>query len=397
MKRLVIVGGGFAGVWSALGAAWKLYENKADHIEIVLISPHPDLHIRPRLYEQNLSDVCVPLDSVLRPVGIRRIQGMVRSVHPVEKQIVLDGENGEQILSYDRLVLAAGSRLHRPDIPGLDEWAFDVDTYEGAVKLDRHLRRLPYHPVPGREVVVVVGAGFTGVEIATEMVDRLKNIGLNEGSIVLVEKGAVLGVDWGPHLRAVVEKALDDLGIEIRLSTSIRSVTRTGVELDTGERITPATIIWAAGMRANPLTRLIPAEKDELGRLPVDEFLRVNGHPHLFAAGDIAKAKTDDTHHALMSCQHAIPQGKIAGHNAAADLLGQPMKPYRQERYVTCLDLGPWGAVFTEGWDRAVKATKKEAKKIKQTINRVWIYPPVGNAADILAVAAPDASHRRNT
>ncbi|BCU80702.1 dehydrogenase [Polycladomyces abyssicola] len=393
MKRLVIVGGGFAGVWSAIGAAWKLHEKRADHIEIVLISPHPDLHIRPRLYEQDLNDVCVPLDSVLQPVGIQRIQGMVRSVHPVEKQIVLDGE---RTMSYDRLVLAAGSRLHRPDIPGLDEWAFDVDTYEGAVKLDRHLRRLPHHPLPGREVVVVVGGGFTGVEIATEMVDRLQKIGLNDRRIVLVEKGAVLGADWGPHLRSVVEKALDDLEIETRLSTSIRSVTRTGVELDTGERITAATVIWAAGMRANPLTRTIPAKKDELGRLSVDEYLRVNGHPHLFAAGDIAKAKTDETHHALMSCQHAIPQGKIAGHNAAADLLDEPLKPYRQERYVTCLDLGPWGAVYTEGWDRAVKATKKEAKKIKQTINRVWIYPPVGNTADILAVAAPDASHRRN-
>jgi NADH:ubiquinone reductase (H+-translocating) len=393
LKRLVIVGGGFAGVWSALGAAWKLHEKRADHIEIVLISPHPDLHIRPRLYEQDLNDVCVPLDSVLQPVGIQRIQGMVRSVHPVENQIVLDGE---RTMSYDRLVLAAGSRLHRPDIPGLDEWAFDVDTYEGAVKLDRHLRRLPHHPLPGREVVVVVGGGFTGVEIATEMVDRLQKIGLNDRRIVLVEKGAVLGADWGPHLRSVVEKALDDLEIETRLSTSIRSVTRTGVELDTGERITAATVIWAAGMRANPLTRTIPAKKDKLGRLSVDEYLRVNGHPHLFAAGDIAKAKTDETHHALMSCQHAIPQGKIAGHNAAADLLGEPLKPYRQERYVTCLDLGPWGAVYTEGWDRAVKATKKEAKKIKQTINRVWIYPPVGNTADILAVAAPDASHRRN-
>jgi NADH dehydrogenase len=164
LKRLVIVGGGFAGVWSALGAAWKLNESKADHIEICLISPHPDLNIRPRLYEQDLRDVRVPLDPVLQPVGVRRIQGMVRSVHPLEKRIVLNEEKEERILSYDRLVLAAGSRLHRPDIPGLDEWAFDVDTYEGAVKLDRHLRRLPHHPVPGREVVVVVGGGFTGVK-----------------------------------------------------------------------------------------------------------------------------------------------------------------------------------------------------------------------------------------
>src|SRR5437879_8855089 len=116
MKRIVIVGGGFAGVWSALGAAWKLHESNADHIEICLISPHPELLIRPRLYEQDLSNVRVPLDHVLQPIGVRRIQGTVRDVHLVEKRIALDGENGERTLSYDRLVLAAGSRLHRPDI-----------------------------------------------------------------------------------------------------------------------------------------------------------------------------------------------------------------------------------------------------------------------------------------
>lgn len=77
-----------------------------------------------------------------------------------------------------------------------------------------------------------------------------------------------------------------------------------------------------------------------------------------------------------MSCQHAMNLGRSAGHNVAADLLGHPTRPYRQPKYVTCLDLGPWGAVYTEGWDRQVKMKGAEAKRLKNRINTERIYPP---------------------
>ena len=91
----------------------------------------------------------------------------------------------------------------------------------------------------------------------------------------------------------------------------------------------------------------------------------------------------------MMSCQHAMNLGRSAGHNAAADLLGLEQIPYSQPKYVTCLDLGPWGAVYTEGWEREVKLTGAEAKQLKHRINSEWIYPPRADRAEALAAADP--------
>ena len=115
-------------------------------------------------------------------------------------------------------------------------------------------------------------------------------------------------------------------------------------------------MIWAAGIRAAPLTQQIPAERDNFGRLLVDRDLRVPSVPGVFATGDAASAACDDVgNYALMSCQHATRMGAFAGNNAAAELLGVPTKPYHQKAYVTCLDLGEAGALFTRGWERKVE------------------------------------------
>ena len=130
-------------------------------------------------------------------------------------------------------------------------------------------------------------------------------------------------------------------------------------------------------MRANPLTEQIPAERERSGRLIVDSNLRVPDAPAVFAAGDTARAETDDLgNRSLMSCQHANRLGAVAGFNAAADLLGVPPEPYRQKNYVTCLDLGPSTAVFARGWDSKVELTGEQAKNMKREINTKWIYPP---------------------
>jgi NADH dehydrogenase FAD-containing subunit len=93
------------------------------------------------------------------------------------------------------------------------------------------------------------------------------------------------------------------------------------------------------------------------------------------AAGDSAWAQMDDKHVSVMSGQHGRPMGRFAGHNVVCDLLGEPMLPLRIEWYVTVLDLGPWGAVYTQGWDRNVASVGEAAKRTKQTINCQRIYP----------------------
>jgi NADH dehydrogenase len=144
-------------------------------------------------------------------------------------------------------------------------------------------------------------------------------------------------------------------------------------------------------MRASPLARMIPVERDGAGRLPVDACMRIVGAPGVFAAGDIAAAPLGAGHVTVMSCQHARPMGRIAGHNAASDMLGcDDAIPLDIDYYVTCLDLGPWGALYTEGWDRRVASAGAEVKTVKQTINRNRIYPPrSGDRREILAAASP--------
>src|SRR4029453_15765899 len=144
-----------------------------------------------------------------------------------------------------------------------------------------------------------------------------------------------------------------------------------GVTLSTGEHIESATVIWAAGIRAAPLTQQIPGERDNFGRLLVERDLRVTGVPGVFATGDAAKAACDDIgNYALMSCQHATRMGAFAGNNAAAELLGVATRPYHQKAYVTCLDLGDAGALFTRGWERKAEMVGEVANKNNQENNQ---------------------------
>ncbi|MNN35071.1 NADH dehydrogenase-like protein [compost metagenome] len=157
-----------------------------------------------------------------------------------------------------------------------------------------------------------------------------------------------------------------------------------------GQRIEANTVIWTVGVRASALTAQVPGERDGQGRLHVDRHLKVKGQEHVYATGDVAYAATDELgNFAVMSCQHAIVLGRHSGNNVAADLLGVEPTPYSQPKYVTCLDLGAWGAVYTEGWDRQVKLLRKEAKDLKTQINTTWIYPPAADRATALAAADP--------
>lgn len=396
-QRLVIVGAGFAGMYAALSAARLRDAHGAspEQLEIVMVAPEPTLAVRPRLYEARPETLGAALRPVLDAVDVLFVRGSVEAVDTAAHSIAIVAPGGErEAMVYDALVIATGSRLFRPPVPGLAEHGFSVDQLDEAIALDRHLHDLARRPVSGaRNTVVVAGGGFTGIEAATEMPSRLRSILGAQAPIrvVIAQRGPVIAPDMGEGPRPIIEQALLDLGIETRLGSGVASLDADGVTLGDGERIECHTVIWAAGMRAAPLTALIPGERDSLGRLIVDRDLRVAGVPGVFAAGDAAKAVIDNAgKHALMSCQHATRMGAFAGNNAAADLLGLPASRYHQEAYVTCLDLGRAGAVFTRGWDRAVELVGMDAKKLKQEINTVWIYPPKTERNVALASADPE-------
>jgi NADH dehydrogenase len=395
--RLVIIGAGFAGMYAALSSARLREMSNASpgKLEIVLVSPEPNLVVRPRLYEPRPETLTAPLDRVLEAIDVRFVQGSVETIDTKSREVGIATAGGSrEALHYDRLVIAAGSRLFRPIIPGLAEHAFSVDQLADAIKLDRHLHSLADRPAgAARDTVVVAGGGFTGIEVATEMPSRLRAILGKEARprVVIVERGNAIAPDMGAEARPAIEDALRKVGVETRLGAGVAALDDSGATLGDGTRLESATVIWAAGMRAAPLTAQVPAERDNFGRLIVDRDLRVSSVPGVFATGDAARAACDDRGNvALMSCQHATRMGAFAGHNAAAELLDAPTRPYHQEAYVTCLDLGAAGAIFTRGWDRKVELIGEEAKKTKHEINTVWIYPPRAERAAALASADPE-------
>jgi len=397
VTAVVIIGSGFAGLWAALGAARRLDELAvpAGTVDITVVSDKPFHDIRVRNYEADLSACRIPLADVLDPAGVAHIAAEVTAIdHGARTVTTPRGVT----YGYDRLVLASGSHVVKPDVPGLREFGFDVDTHDGAVALQRHLQGLADDPpTPSAATVVVVGAGLTGIETSCELPNRLRQLFARASvtpRVVLVDHKAI-GSDMGASARPVIEQALSDNGVETRTGVSVAAVGKRGVSLSSGEQLETTTVVWCAGMRASPLTEQLPVARDRLGRVPVDDYLRVVGVPSIFAAGDVAAARMDDEHLSVMSCQHGRPMGRYAGYNVIGDLLNQPLLALRIPWYVTVLDLGPAGAVYTEGWDRVVVANGATAKATKQTINTLRIYPPLtGKRSDLLAAAAPELQAR---
>lgn len=394
-KRIIIAGSGFAGLWAALAAQRAIHlAAQEQNIEVLMVSPSPNVDIRPRLYEAVLENMYPDILDILNVVDVKYVAGWVNEVNAAAQNLVITTIHGDQqSLSYDRFILATGSTTFMPPIPGLIEHGFSVSTLADAEKLDQHLKNLANKPTnAARNTVVVAGGGLTGLETVAEMPERLRSI-LAETDIrvVLVDSSAEIGTALGDEAAVVIQEALSELGVEGKAGLRVTALDASGVTLSNGERIETETVIWTAGMRANSLTSQIVGEKDNLGRILGDAYLHAPEAKNIFVTGDTVKVPTDNLgNFNVMSCQHAMSLGRVAGYNAAAELVDLPLHVYSQPKYVTCVDLGPWGALYTEGWDRKVQFVRHEAKKIKQEINTVWIYPPVADREAVFAIANPD-------
>lgn len=376
--RILVIGSGFAGFWAAL-AAKRFAGDRAD---VTLLSPEPVLQIRPRLYEARPETLGVDLLPLLAKVAVDFARGEAARLDPKSKTVTL--ADGEQ-LSYDRLIVATGSRMRRPPVPGA-ETSYSVDSQAEAIAFDTRLAEIARKgTVP---TIAVVGAGFTGIELVLELRDRLLIHGGAEAAerarIVLIDRADVVGPELGPGPRPVIEEALREARVELYLDAQISELAADRIAFADGTSLAVDAVALATGMAAAPFTAQIPGERDRLGRILVDSSLRAPEAPEIFVAGDAAAADTGDGHKALQSCQHAGQLGRVAGENAARDLLGEASTPYRQLQYLTCLDLGRSGAVVTQGWDRRIERIGEEGKALKRFINTRLIYPPAGGSVEAL-------------
>lgn len=401
--NIVIIGGGFAGVWACLSAAVTLEKAAAAHktpITIRLISDQENLTIRPRLYETPHHSMLVPLQPLLNTMKVELLTGRVTFIDAQKNQVLVATHTDKatpatQTLPFDQLIIATGSALSVPQGLGLEDSdkVFSVDTYREAMRFEQYLQATTTaHNLP----FVILGGGFTGIEMATELRKRLTQQG-KDNDIVLIDAKHQIGEGLGSHLQQPIASALQASRVSTACNTRVVKLAGNQLEL-VSEGVKSVmqieALILASGLRANvpdnnfaSVTNALE-DRDEFGRFGVNRYLQLPDLNHVLMAGDTAKAlaheepsqeesvSQNQAHYTYMSCQHAIPMGLVAGRNAALACLQQPVEAFRKSVYATCIDLGETGALFTMGWERQLQSQGNEAKQLKQQINHEWISPP---------------------
>jgi NADH:ubiquinone reductase (H+-translocating) len=353
--RVVVVGGGFAGYH----AVRSLVRRLGGTAEIVLVSPTNYFLYLPLLPEVASGvleprRISVSLADTLPP-AVRHAQGEVDDVDLAGRTVRwMDPEGRHHTTTYDRLVLAVGSVHKLMPVPGLSEFAHGFRGIPEALYMRDHLIRQidlaagtdDPEERRARCTFVVVGAGYTGTEVAAQGVlftrDLARARGLGDDAVrwLLVSRGKVLsGLD--PHLGATAERVLRERGVEVHTGDTVEEATADGVLLHSGEHVPTRTLVWCVGVRPDPLIEGVGLELAE-GRVVVDRTLTVPGHPEVFACGDAA-AVPDPGHpgrFTAMTAQHAERQGRLAGRNVAASLGRGRARPYRHRDLGFVVDLG---------------------------------------------------------
>jgi NADH dehydrogenase len=355
--RVVIAGGGFAG----FHAARKLGRLAKGQVDIALINPTDYFLYMPLLPEVTAGildprTVAAPLTSTCR--GVRLVLGAMTGVDMESRTVtVRDPEDNVRTLGYDHLVVALGSVNKLLPVPGVTDTAHGFRSLAEAIYLRDHILRqleiadLSDDPAEreARCTFVVVGAGYTGTEVAAAG-QLLTNIAVRhqpglsgqKTRWMLVDIAPRLMAELDPRLSAVAHRVLSKRGMEIRTGTSVELATHEGVKLSDGQFVPTRSLIWCVGVRPDPMVEQIGLPMNR-GRLTVDEYLVVPGHPEIHACGD-AGAVPDLTRPGsitAMTAQHAERQGKLLANNVAAALgIGRAQsRPYRHRDLGFVVDL----------------------------------------------------------
>ncbi len=384
LKHLIIVGGGHAGTSAAISAARaRSLFTKQEELRITLINSTPYLGIRPRYYEYELEKTQILLTSLMSPINVEVINATVVAIDFDNKSLQYCIQDITSSCQFDSLILTAGSEIKQPNISGIQQYSHNIDSYSTALKfrtaLTNHIQQQNSN---ANCKVAILGGGLTGIELACELpvtVDKIcksHNVMNMKVDISLLDRNKTvlnLGENPQPH----IIEALKLAGVQCINHANVTEITANSVIYNKEQELKADLIVSTLGLRANKLTEKLDLSKDSLGRLHTTPYLQISNYPYCFAAGDIALSKVDAEHDSVMSCQHARPQGRYAGNNAVALLYNEELLPYSQPNYVTCVDLGAYGAVYTEGWQRQVKFSGQQAKTMKQHINCDRIYPPL--------------------
>jgi NADH dehydrogenase len=345
-KRILILGGGFGGLYTALELEKAMARDP--HLEVTLVNRENFFLFTPMLHEVAASDLDIthivnPIRKVLQKV--RFFHGEVQSIDlPSRRVHVVHGpEHHQHEIDYEYLVIALGSTTNFYGLPGLKEKALTMKSLGDAIHLRNQLIDLLEEAdfecaVGARKdllTVVVAGGGFAGVETVAAVNDFLReavtfypHLARELIRVVLVHPGAVILPELGEKLGLYAQQKLMERGVEVRVNTKVNGVCDRGVELGDGTLISARTLVWTAGTSASPVLETLPCKK-ERGRVVVNEYMEVPGWAGVWAVGDCAVIPDHRTGKPYPpTAQHAMREGKTLARNILVALHGGTKKAF---------------------------------------------------------------------
>ncbi len=362
MRRVVILGAGFAGIEAAAELDRRLADSPDCEITLVnktnyflftpLLPQIPSSFINPRHIVQ-------PVRDIRGRRKFRFVRDTVRAIDLAARQVRLT----TAALDYDYLMVALGSRRNDFGVAGVAEHTFDFKSLEDAVVLREHVLDLCEHADHTEDATarghmltfVVVGGGYTGAELIAELQDflfryvapRYRGIHKTDLQLILLEATPKMLNNVDPALAAHAQRRLRREGIKLRTQAAVTRCFAGGVEVNGSEVIRAETVVWAAGIRAHELAAALPGPHNRIGQCVVNDYLQLEGHPEVFVAGDSGVSTAAPQAPAVAPT--AIDHGRLAARNIVALLRGEPLRSYAHSPKPMAVTLGMNYAVVQLG------------------------------------------------
>ena len=350
-KNIVVIGAGYGGITAALRLA-RLFRNRSD-FQVHLVDRNPYHLLKTQLHEAAVrkTEVAIPIE---RLIGKRNIIFHLAEVDRIDPDgRIVSLQDG--FLPFDFLVVALGSKTNFYGIPGLREHAFTLETLADAQQIHDHIARICAQAssepdeAQRRNLLrfVIGGGGLSGVEFAAEFAEHSVHcthnyhVSLNEVEIILVEAGSRIMPNLEEPISASVSKKLREKRVKVMTETKIVSQTASTVTLSSGEVLETRTLVWTGGIHITDLFRESGLKIGKLGRIVVDEFLRAESYPFIYAIGDNALAINPRTGSPVpTAAQFALQQGRLVAENIHAAAVDGAMKPYSPKVWGEVVSLG---------------------------------------------------------
>jgi demethylphylloquinone reductase len=344
--RICILGGGFGGLHTALRLSqlpWEALQKP----EIVLVDHSDRFVFSPLLYELLTGElqtweIAPPYQELLSNTGIRFCQGAVSEIDIDQRRVHL--QDGSEI-SYDQLVLALGGETPLDIVPGATSYAYSFRTIADAYRLEERLRVLEESDAD-KIRVAIVGAGYSGVELACKLADRLGE----RGRFRLIEISDQILRTSPDFNRQAANKALEARGVFLDLETKVESIAQDSISLEYKNQVDTIPVdlvIWTVGTRVSPVVRNLPVKQNQRGQISTTSTLQVHDHPEIFALGDLADCLDAEGKQVPATAQAAFQQADYAAWNIWATLTNRSLLPFRYQFLGEMMALGIDSATLT--------------------------------------------------